>query len=424
VRLTIHRGTHEIGGSCIEITTTTTRLFFDLGLPLVDRQGKPLKIDKKTTFNYSELVEKGIAPTVPYFHEMDDKPTSLFLTHSHLDHYGLAPWISSDIPVYASKGTKILLERSFYFGQSTFNPSGLHTLEPWESYKFGDIMITPYLVDHSAIDAFSYLIEADGKRIFYSGDIRAHGRKQVLFMNLIANPPPDIDYLILEGSMLGRDVSNYETEEDVEKRLIEELSNDGLYLASFSSQNIDRFVSFFKACRATKRTFVVDPYTASIFDAMKELSLNLPQHNWNNSFRVFNVPNSYTKKMGNDKSLFRYTKAKITLSEIIDSSARLVIKENYMIRQILKSKGMMSHAKCIYSMWDGYLRDYNYWKDNRIPMIQIHCSGHAYREDLVRLVEAINPKSIIPNHTFHPNQFVDLFGEKAILLQDGQLFEL
>lgn len=389
--LTIHRGTHEIGGSCIEITTATTRLFLDFGLPLIDREGKPLKIGKNLDFTYSQLVEKGIAPSIPFFDDRDDKPTFIFLTHSHLDHYGLAPWLPLDLPVYASKGTKILLERARFFGQSACDPSDVKIIEPWKRITIGDMAITPYLADHSAVDAYSYLIEADGKRVFYSGDIRAHGRKHLLFSSLLASPPVNIDYLILEGSTLGRDKSDYETELDVERKLIEELTVDGLIYASFSSQNIDRFVSFFKACRATKRTLVVDPYTASILDALKELSPNIPQHDWEDSFKIFNVPNTHTDKMASDKSLFRFKAAKITLPEIMESPSRLVIKEDFAIRKILTSKGMMKDVRCIYSMWDGYLREDNFWEANNVPLVKIHCSGHAYREDLVQLVDAINP---------------------------------
>ncbi len=32
--LTIHRGTHEIGGSCVEICSDKTKILIDLGMPL------------------------------------------------------------------------------------------------------------------------------------------------------------------------------------------------------------------------------------------------------------------------------------------------------------------------------------------------------------------------------------------------------
>lgn len=47
--------------------------------------------------------------------------------------------------------------------------------------QFGPFRVTPHLVDHSAYDAYALEVEADGRRLFYSGDIRAHGRKGALF---------------------------------------------------------------------------------------------------------------------------------------------------------------------------------------------------------------------------------------------------
>ena len=36
MKITIHRGTQEIGGSCVEIWTETTRIVVDFGMPLVN----------------------------------------------------------------------------------------------------------------------------------------------------------------------------------------------------------------------------------------------------------------------------------------------------------------------------------------------------------------------------------------------------
>jgi len=128
--------------------------------------------------------------------------------------------------------------------------------------------------------------------------------------------------------------------------------------------------------------------------------------------------------MGLDKSLYRFTHSKITIDEMQAQSSSLVIKENYKIRSILKNKGMLKNATDIYSMWDGYLKGDNFWLENGVPVIKIHCSGHAYREDLVKFVVALKPKRVIPNHTFHPEAFTGLFGEKALPLQDGQALKL
>ncbi|MFH0785747.1 MAG: hypothetical protein V2B20_27885 [Pseudomonadota bacterium] len=68
--------------------------------------------------------------------------------------------------------------------------------------------MTPLLVDHSVVDACSFLIEVEGKRLLYSGDFRAHGRKSVLFDRNVKYPPENIDVLMMEGTMMKR--SNYD----------------------------------------------------------------------------------------------------------------------------------------------------------------------------------------------------------------------
>ncbi|RKY04236.1 MAG: hypothetical protein DRP56_10300, partial [Planctomycetota bacterium] len=195
-------------------------------------------------------------------------------------------------------------------------------------------------------------------------------------------------------------------------------------IAVFSSQNIDRFVSVFRACQRTGRTLVVDPYTACILDSLKELSPNLPQYDWDNGFKIFFVPNTHTEKLANSKRLYKYKSAKITFDEIMANKDKLVLKDNYRLSRISKNKGLLKDATVIYSLWEGYLDQENFWQNNNVPLHHVHCSGHAYKEDLKRLAQAINPKKIIPNHTFHPEQFRDLFRDKVMFLQDGQTVDL
>ena len=70
-----------------------------------------------------------------------------------------------------------LLEAASFFSpvSASLSPSGF--LVDRVPLEIGPFVITPYLVDHSAFDAYSLLVEAGGRRLFYSGDFRAHGRK-------------------------------------------------------------------------------------------------------------------------------------------------------------------------------------------------------------------------------------------------------
>ena len=59
------------------------------------------------------------------------------------------------------------------------HPAGF--LHHRRSFELGPFSITSYLNDHSAFDAYSMLVEADGRRLFYSADLQAHGRKAGIF---------------------------------------------------------------------------------------------------------------------------------------------------------------------------------------------------------------------------------------------------
>jgi len=423
--LTIHRGAKEIGGTCIELQSENSRILLDFGLPLVDENREQFDSRKIIGLSKEELLQKRLLPQIKGLYDDTPRIDAILLTHPHQDHYGLLSYINHEIPVYMSRGCKALIEVSYFFGQTNYDLRNIKTVRAWRTFRKGNFTITPYLVDHSGFDAMAFLIESEGTRIFYSGDFRGHGRKKVLFDNLLKKPPKDIDYLILEGSMIGRDNGKYETESDIENELTSLFKDKhSLFFIACSSQNIDRIVSIYRACIKTNRTFVIDPYTAFVLDKLKIISSNIPQYNWNN-MKVFFVSNTYTERMAEGKTLYKYKSAKISYQEIESMRSNVVIKDSHMIRNIFAKKKALSDAELIYSMWDGYLREIKpFWEKHAVNIIKVHSSGHAYIEELKSLVNALKPKHIIPNHTFYPEKYSDILGSKVMIVDDGHPTEL
>jgi len=425
--LTIHRGATEIGGSCVELQSGRSRILIDFGLPLVDENMERFDSKRIKGKPREDLIQSGVLPDIEGLYE-GEKPTidAVLLSHPHQDHYGLLSFINSKIPVYLSEGCKELIEVSHFFGQTDFKTTNVKPVTVWEQFDEGAFEIRPYLVDHSGFAALAFLIEAEGKRIFYSGDFRAHGRKNILFENMLQRPPRNISYLLLEGSMMGREQGEYRGEGDIENRLVELFRNkEQMYFLACSSQNIDRLVSIYRACKSSGRIFVIDPYTALILHKLKKISLHIPQFDWGENIRIFFVPNSYTDKMAEDKSLFQFKSAKITYDQMQDIRNRLVIKDSYRTRQIFSKKGHMEGTTLIYSMWEGYFPDVkSFWEENNVPVLHVHCSGHAYIDDLKNFARAIEPEFIIPIHTFFPERYPELFGDNVKIVKDGETVEI
>jgi len=119
--------------------------------------------------------------------------------------------LPDSLPVYIGEVGKCLLDATRLFLRRQPLQKAFAYFRPWQQFVVGDIKITPYLVDHSAADAYAFLIEADNTRLFYSGDFRAHGRKSILFDSMVERPLRDVDVLLMEGTMMQRENNEFPT---------------------------------------------------------------------------------------------------------------------------------------------------------------------------------------------------------------------
>jgi ribonuclease J len=430
--LTIHRGTHEIGGSCVELCSSSgnTRLVIDIGLPLVNADRSPFDWGIHRKASLSQLLDRKILPSIDGLYE-NDKPTvsAVLLSHAHLDHYGLLRFVHADIPVYTSIGTKSLTEVSNVFLDTSVKLDRVKTFNMWKAFRIGEFTITPYLMDHSAPDAVAFLIEGDGQRIFYTGDFRGHGRKGILLERLAKDPPTDINYLIMEGSMLGREEGVYPDEDSVEHALCDVIqSHQRLSYVFTSSQNLDRLVSIYRAARRSGKTLVIDLYTAFVLDKLRIISPSIPQFDWE-GIRVLYSYYHAQKLADFDKApLYKYKKSKIEFEEIRDkpNDKMLLAKDSRYFRGIITKLKVVGGATAVFSMWHGYLERSNlqdFLESNGIPILEIHTSGHAYVSQLKMMVDALKPRWIIPIHTFHPEKFEELF-PNVIQAGDGETMSI
>jgi len=433
MKLTIYRGTHEIGGSCLQLSSNSgcTRLIIDIGLPLVNADRSPFDWDTHRSLPADQLIDKKILPQVEGLYKGGEPSvTAVLLSHAHLDHYGLLRFVHSDILVYMSSGTKSLAEVSNVFLGTSVGLDRVQTFMMWKPFEVGEFTITPYLVDHSAPDAAAFLIEGDRQRVFYTGDFRGHGRKGVLLDRITKDPPANVDYLVMEGSMLGRDEGLYPDENAVEQAIFNLIHHHkGQSYVFTSSQNLDRLVSIYRAAKRSGKTLVIDLYTAFVLDKLSILSSNIPQFSWEGIKVLFSHRHAGKLAEQDKKLLYKYRRSKIEFEEIVDNPQDKVLlaKDNYYFRNKIIVKLQQScKGAAVYSMWHGYLERSDlgqFLQLNGIEMTEIHTSGHAYVSQLKSLVAALKPRFIIPIHTFYPEKYSEMF-PNVIQLQDGEVIAL
>ena len=397
--LTIHRGTHEIGGSCVEICSAKTKILIDLGMPL--------DYDKHSREEQTEIRHNA--------EEWCKGADALFLSHAHADHYGFLDLLPQDTPIYATEETFAMLALDGILGDDPTKHLEKHPLKSGQSCEVADIKVTAYIVDHSAYGACAYLIECDGKRILYSGDIRLHGVKGVLYRNL----PKDVDYLLLEGTNILRAKNNL-TERDIENQFVEAFNEapDALHWVWCSAKNIDRICALFRACIRCSRTLVLDPYTANVLAAVAQLNPHIPTVTTAKQMRVY-FPYYLTKRLleRNPKS-YIYSleprKNKVSYDDFITNPKRYVMLVRPSSVTYLERLNVR-HIRLIKSIWGGYWDEPNTerfrdWVEEHCEAVKdIHSSGHADTQSLQRIAQFVNPKTIIPIHTDSPSSFSSIF---------------
>ncbi len=384
MKIIIHRGTHQIGGCATEINTDNTRILIDFGTELSEGGGQDiLQIEG---LNYGTI-------------DFD----AVFFTHYHGDHIGKIENIPPQIPTYLGETACEIFDayaKRVGMAQTSARLLPIKALEP---IQIGNMKITPIPADHSAYDAFMYLIEADGKRVLHTGDFRLHGFRGKATLRLLRRYAADVDVLIIEGTRIAGGKHSGLDENDLQTKLKQLLKEHKYAFMLCSSTNIDRLAALHNAT-PRGRYFVCDKYQWQILKAVAS----------NSESRWYKFKK--TLKMGENLKL--QERGFVMPVRANDDFAAMARK--------------YPEAILIYSMWEGYL-------DGRSPAISnfvkpfmdsgkffsLHSSGHASGADISEVCRAVSPKiGIIPIHTDRSDCFNSIVNEKIILLQDKEKFDI
>jgi ribonuclease J len=339
----------------------------------------------------------------------------LFLSHAHADHSGLIAATRAEVPVWMSEGTsKMLLAGSLFARQPEVPRNRCNILVPGRPVEVGPFRVTAIPVDHSVYDAMAFLVEAEGKRLLYTGDLRFHGRKPGMGRQLldVAKSRP-LDVLVIEGTRLGgRENEPNLSEQELEARITADLRTaEGPALAMYSPLNVDRFVTFLKAARAAGRTFVVDPYQDFVLHLI-DRQTRLPRPEARTGLRLM-VPPRFAvsgagKRLGHTDWARKLGDGAIGAEELRQALEKYLVLYRQSMQPWLFPTGLPAHATCFFSYWPGYLneerlRTFVTQLDTAGgQLLRSHASGHAHPDDLRRFVEEIQPRSLIPVHTTSP----------------------
>lgn len=321
VRVTVYGGLNEIGGNKILLEDGEDRILLEFGTSLGARKRYFAEfLNPRTTTALTDLLRLELLPRIDGVYRQDlvelaveelDGPIpesapayrertgsdfvhGVLLTHAHLDHYGDIAYLDPEIPVHCTATTRSMLEaiedvtRGGLEGEITtvreraldeLSSSATFPGEPTVRretrerdvrvcpedgvFEVGPFEVTAVPVDHSVPGAAAFHVRTPSDvTVFYTGDLRFHGRlteRTKALREAAEGLEPDL--LLSEGTRMGEEASEDEAgvQRDVEG-LVD--GCEGLAIAEFGWKDTTRFDTLQAVAEATGRTLVIHPKLA------------------------------------------------------------------------------------------------------------------------------------------------------------------
>lgn len=338
-------GEGRVGANLIEIAYKGNKILLECGIELDSTEyGRQIR---KTVFR--------------------NRYDACLITHYHADHAGLTERMQIKTATYIGPQAKKIL-------QATTCSLCRNVHEYCGKFAVGEITVTPFLCDHSALDSYMLLFEAGGRSLLYTGDFRAHGRKN--FDKLLLSLPK-VDVLICEHT--NGDVAKQWSEKTLEKKYAQNMRGEQDVYVLTSATNFDRIVTIFKASLRTKRILIVDRTQAKILNA---IGGSIPHPRLHKNIKVIGE------------------KGYVLADLAVRNAPYAMLVRSSMGQEIDFLLGKRKNAQCIYSMWKGYQEKEDMKKflglfqRREIELKVIHTSGHADGVAIRKLIDQTQPQEI------------------------------
>lgn len=418
-----------------------------------------------------------------------EAPTAVLLTHAHLDHCGAVGFLDPSIPIYSTPATLAILRavqesvrgdlpseityvsprapvgdalvevdrsspkrrRDFrLLGESPAALSRLLETPPGARVEIEGPLprtgtadatvralgIRAMPVDHSLLGSCAYVLDLDGVRVAYTGDVRFHGgrgQETEEFLRELERRQPDV--LLVEGTRLRPSNDSRPqtrtTEEEVRRNATEIVRRyEGrMVIADFGPRNIERLRTFGEIAGETGRQLVVTAKDAYLLQFLHAVDPRTPVDLGPGGMRIWREPRTRAPFAWMERVERWFPGAEITPGEIVAAPGRWVVCFSFFdANDLVDLRAATAGGAWIYSSSEAHGEEQEFDFHRLQRWIEwsglapvgfrydaasgeltfeggLHASGHATEDELVELVRRSGARRVVPIHSETPGRY-------------------
>ena len=413
-----------------------------LNMWALDWEGQVLVVDAGLMFPREDMLGVDLViPDVSYLLENDRKVVGIFLTHGHEDHIGALPFVLRRLwgDTYGTRdllpppvlGTPLTLglARNRLREHRVLRETDLRTVGPGDRVQLGPFRVEPIAVCHSIPGAVALSIETPVGRVVYTSDFK-------LDPDPLYGPPTDIErfrrlgdegVLLLLGDSTNAERAGHSGKErdlvSVFERIFDEAP--GRIVVSTFASNIHRIQQVVTlAERHGRRVAVIGRSIQNALRAARELG----------ELTVAEATIVPIEDAGSDPRLVLLCAG--SQGEPVSALARFAARQHPLANVqegdwvVLSARPIPGNERLVSNTIN------NLYRHGATVFTgdtdRVHVSGHAFREELRELLDAVRPRFFIPVHGEY-RQLVNhariaresgIGSDRIMVVEDGREVEL
>lgn len=307
-----------------------------------------------------------------------DEQTHVFLSHMHLDHTGLIPYLGAEVPLYFPLAMEPVRAAADSSGYLTWRRPVGTAVADGSSVTVGSIQVRFVAVDHDVPGATGFIITTPDAVIAFTGDNRWHGLHPEVTSSF-ASAARGVDLLIQEAVSLGWSIVADAPPELDEAAAIAELGRivletPGLVIVNCYGMNRERVSGLAAACSVAGRKLLMEPQMGAMAGWPDFIGSLEP---------VRDNPSGYCLQLGFE-----------SLPLLIDLRPPA---GSVWVQCGGTPMGSFDPALGVLEAWTARFG---------LELLTVNCSGHSRPADISRMVRTVHPRRVLPVHSRAPEALV------------------